>query len=154
MYTYKEALEIAHDLFAEDNVFAMATTNDQLPSVRMVDVYLDNNAFYMVTHSSTQKVKEIEINPNVSLSKGMHRFFGVAHNLGHPFKAGNEAIRAKIAELLPNRHFNRLDKDDESLVILRVDLSKGFFHKDGLGFDINFNDETLETYEFQVDMYL
>ena len=152
MKTYQDAIDTAIDLFAKDNIFAMATSNGQVPSVRMVDAYLEDGAFYLVTHSTSRKVQEIEVNPNVSLSKEIHRFFGSAVNLGHPFAEGNEDIKAKIAELLPNRFFDRLDPNDDTLTIIRVDLTTGFFYKDGLGYDVNFTKRTLETYEMQFDM--
>lgn len=154
MKTYQDAMDVARELFAQDNVFAMATTSGQLPSVRMVDAYLDEDAFYLVTHSNSRKVQEIEANANVSLSKDLHRFFGKASNLGHPFDDANAAVKEKIAELLPNRHFDRLDPNDPTLVIIKVDLNAGFFHKDGLGYDVNFKRKRLQTYEVQFDLNL
>lgn len=151
--TFKDSILIAQELFSSDNVFAMATSADRMPTVRMVDAYLEDHAFYIVTHSNTQKFQDIKENPNVSLSKEMHRFFGIATDLGHPFKEGNESIRAKIGQVLPNRYFNRLDKNDDTLRVLKVDLSTGFFHKDGIGYDVNFKKETLETYDIQFDLY-
>lgn len=153
MMTYNDSFLIAQELFASDNVFAMATSADHLPTVRMVDAFLEDGAFYIVTHSNTRKYQDIKENPNVSLSKEMHRFFGTATDLGHPFKEGNETIREKIGQVLPNRYFNRLDPEDESLRVLKIDLTTGFFHKNGVGYELNFEKKTVETYDIQFDLY-
>lgn len=67
MTTYEKSLNVLEELFAKDCQFALATSNDNLPSVRFVDTFYNNGAFYIVTYAKSQKVKDIEKNPEISM---------------------------------------------------------------------------------------
>ncbi|QES76182.1 hypothetical protein F3K33_16450 [Clostridium diolis] len=62
MTEYENSLNILKVLFAKDYQFALATSNDNIPSVRFVDTFYDNGAFYIVSYAKLQKVQEIEKN--------------------------------------------------------------------------------------------
>ena len=51
-------------LFGKDFQFALATSVDHVPSVRYVDAFYNEGAFYIVTYKTSQKVREIEKNKN------------------------------------------------------------------------------------------
>ncbi len=154
MSNYTKAMEVVTDLFSKDTVFALATIGDKFPSVRMIDAYYEEGYFYIITHGGTQKAKDIEANPLVALTKDMHRFAGRAENLGHPFKPENRDIRLKLKEAVKDRLFKRDDQSDEDLIILKVKVINGFFYQDDIGYDVNFEDQTLETFDFGVDLGL
>ncbi len=154
MSNYTKAMEVVTDLFSKDTVFALATIGNKLPSVRMIDTYYENGYFYIITHGETQKAKDIAVNSSVALTKDMHRFVGKAVNLGHPFKPENRDIRLKLKEAVRDRIFNRDDEFDEDLIILKVKVQTGFFYKDDVGYDVNFEQETAEVFEFGVDLGL
>ena len=84
MNAYEEGLGVIDTLFARDYQFALATSNNNIPAVRFIDTFYDNRAFYIVTYRKSDKVKDIEQNPIVSLSKDLYRFTGIARNIGHP----------------------------------------------------------------------
>lgn len=154
MSEFEQALHVATELFSQNVVFAMATNGSQVPSVRMIDAYYEDGVFYMITHGETQKVQEIEVNPVVALTKDMHRFIGEAENLGHPFKPENREIRIKLKKAVKDRLFNRDDEDDEDLVILKVVVKTGFFYKDDVGYDVNYEEKTATSFDFGIDLGL
>lgn len=62
MTIYEKSLNVLEELFAKDYQFALATSNDNVPTVRFVDTFYDNGAFYIVSYAKSQKVKDIEKN--------------------------------------------------------------------------------------------
>lgn len=60
MNQYESALNIMEKLFAKDCQFSLATVDGDIPSVRIIDAYFMNGAFYIVTYANTRKMIEIE----------------------------------------------------------------------------------------------
>ncbi|MVX65387.1 pyridoxamine 5'-phosphate oxidase family protein, partial [Clostridium chromiireducens] len=56
MTTYEKSLNVLEELFAKDYQFALATSNDNTPSVRFVDTFYDKSTFYIVSYAKSQKV--------------------------------------------------------------------------------------------------
>ena len=69
MTTYEKSLNVLEEIFAKDYQFALATSNDNIPSFRFVDTFYDNGAFYIVSYAKSQKVKDIEKNSEISFFK-------------------------------------------------------------------------------------
>ncbi|MCR3922589.1 MAG: pyridoxamine 5'-phosphate oxidase family protein [Firmicutes bacterium] len=76
---YEKSLDVLGELFSKDFTFVLATVKDNLPSLRVVDTYYGNGAFWIVTYAKSNKVEEIENNPNVALCNNFHRFKGQAY---------------------------------------------------------------------------
>lgn len=102
MSAYEKSLGVMRELFGKDSFFYLATVIDDIPSVRVVDAYYDNEVFWIVTYRQSNKVKEIESNPNVSFCKDLYSFKGKAYYAGHPLKEENKAIREKLIEVFKN----------------------------------------------------
>jgi uncharacterized pyridoxamine 5'-phosphate oxidase family protein len=49
MTTFEKSLKVLNDLFAKDYQFALATLENDAPSVRIVDTYYNEGVFYIVT---------------------------------------------------------------------------------------------------------
>lgn len=96
MSDLETAMIVMTELFSKDCVFALATSNENKPSVRMIDTYYKDGAFYAVTYANSEKVKELETNEKVALCNQAYRFDGIACNIGHPLKSENSAIREKL----------------------------------------------------------
>lgn len=94
MTAYEKSLDVLTDLFGKDYQFALATSKDNIPSVRFIDTYYEDGAFYIVTYSKSQKVIEMCGNEKVALCNKLYRFVGTAHMLGHPLKDENRYIRS------------------------------------------------------------
>ena len=60
--TFSEKVqEIMNERFRHDTLIALATINGNFPSVRTVDAYYENGAFYIITYALSNKIKQIEI---------------------------------------------------------------------------------------------
>ena len=152
MNAYEEGLGVLDTLFARDYQFALATSNNNIPAVRFIDTFYNNKAFYIVTYGKSDKVKEIEQNPIVSLSKDLYRFTGVARNIGHPLLRENLKIREKLIKVFEPWYFAHNNENDENMCYIKVDLSQGLFYKDGTGYKINFENKTAEKFPFLFDI--
>lgn len=152
MDIYEKALRVMSELFSEDRQFAMATAEENRPSVRMVDTYYDSGSFYIVTYAQSQKVRELTENPRVSLCRDLYRFDGKAINIGHPLKAGNEEIRGKLIEVFAPWYFAHNNENDDHMCYVKVELETGFFYKDGTGYRVNFQTREAEEFPFEFDI--
>lgn len=77
MNKYEVGIKILNERFenGKDNVISLATISlehspegNSRPCVRDVDAYYEDGVFYIVTHAQSNKVKQITINPEVSIS--------------------------------------------------------------------------------------
>ena len=152
MNAYEEGLGVLETLFARDYQFALATSNNNIPAVRFIDTFYDNGAFYIVTYGKSDKVKEIEHNPIVSLSKDLYRFTGFARNIGHPLLKENLKIREKLIKIFESWYFAHNNENDEDMCYIKVDLNQGLFYKDGTGYKVNFENKTAEKFPFIFDI--
>ena len=55
-----EADRIINQRFGKDNVMALATVENGIPSVRYVNAYYEDGAFYTITYALSNKMKQIE----------------------------------------------------------------------------------------------
>lgn len=152
MDTYQKALLVMEELFAKDNQFAMATAQGNKPSVRFIDTYYDSGSFYVVTYAQSQKVRELTGNPRVSLCSDMVRFEGNAFNIGHPLQSENKAIREKLIKVFEPWYFAHNNENDENMCYVRIELTAGFFYKDGSGYKVNFQTKEAEKIPFEFDI--
>ena len=63
-----ESKRIMIERFEKDNIIALATLEDGIPSVRNVNAYYENGAFYVITYALSNKMKQIEKNPTVAIA--------------------------------------------------------------------------------------
>ncbi len=134
-----KAREIMNARFGRDTVIALATVDGNIPSVRAVNAYYEDKAFYIVTYALSCKMKQLQKNPNVGLCGDWFTAHGTAVNLGWFCRDENQAIAAKLkrafSEWIDNGHN---DFDDENTVILCVKLTDGVLFSHGTKYDINF----------------
>lgn len=152
MNAYEEGLVVLDTLFARDYQFALATSNNNIPAVRFIDTFYNNRAFYIVTYGKSHKVKDIEQNPIVSLSKDLYRFTGIARNIGHPLLPENLKIREKLIKVFEAWYLTHNNENDENMCYIRVDLNQGLFYKDGTGYKVDFENKTAEKSPFLFDI--
>lgn len=152
MEIYEKALHTMNELFARDYQFAMATAKDNRPSVRFVDTFFENDSFYVVTYSNSQKVQELEDNSQVSLCNEFYRFSGNANNIGHPLLLENREIREKLIKVFEPWYFAHNNEDDENMCYVKIKLKEGFFYKDGIGYKVNFQLKEVEQFPFDLDI--
>lgn len=152
MNVFEKSLNVMNDLFARDYQFALATTNNNIPSVRFVDTYYDDSCFYIVTYSKSKKVNEMELNSNVALCNNLYSFSGTAVNIGHPLNQENSEIRKKLISAFEPWYFKHNNENDENMCYIKLELRQGFFYKDGKGFKVDFITRKAEEFPFDFDI--
>ncbi|MDE6419376.1 MAG: pyridoxamine 5'-phosphate oxidase family protein [Lachnospiraceae bacterium] len=135
----QETKKIMEERFGKDNIIALATIDDNMPSVRNVDGFYEDGAFYTITYALSDKMKQIEKNPNVAIAGEWFTAHGKAVSLGYFGRTENEDIAGKLrtafAEWIDNGHNNF---EDENTVILCVRLTDGVLFSQGARYEIDF----------------
>ncbi len=127
-----EAEKIMVERFGKDNVIALATVENNVPSVRYVNAYYEDGAFYSITNARSNKMKQLAVNPAVAIAGDWFTAHGRGSNLGYFGKAENRAIAEKlrkaVAAWIDNGHNDFADKNT---IILRVELTDGLLLSHG-----------------------
>ena len=135
-----EIEKILIERFSKDTLIALATSENNMPSVRTVDAYYDHGAFYVLTHALSNKMKQIEKNPNVAISGDWFTAKGSGLNLGYFGKKENKEIADKMREYfaawIDNGHNNF---EDENTVILQIKLTEGVLVSNDQWIQIDFS---------------
>ena len=101
-----------------------------------VNAYYEDGSFYIITYALTNKIKQIEKNPNVAIAGEWFTAHGRGKNLGYFGKEENRIIAEKLktvfAEWIDNEHNNF---DDENTIILCVELTDGLLLSHGTRYE-------------------
>ena len=112
-----------------------------MPHVRNVDGFYEDGAFYVITYALSNKMKQIEENPNVAISGDWFTAHGKGSNLGWFCKDENKDIEEKLRkafrEWIDNGHNNF---DDKNTCILCIRLTDGILFSNGKRYNIDFLD--------------
>ena len=131
-----EAERIMIERFGKDTVIALATEEHDVPYVRNVNAYYEDGSFYIITYALSNKIKQIEKNPNVAIAGDWFTAHGKGNNLGYFGKEENRIIAEKLkivfAEWIDNGHN---DFDDENTIILCVELTDGLLLSHGTRYE-------------------
>lgn len=134
-----QAQEIMNERFGHDTLIALATIDGEFPSIRAVNAYYENRAFYIITYALSNKMKQLEANPNIGICGDWFTAHGKGVNLGWFCKEENREIAEKLkkafAQWIDNGHNNF---DDENTIILCVKLTDGVLFSHGTRYDIDF----------------
>ena len=135
-----EIEKILTERFSKDTLIALATCENNMPSVRTVDAYYENGTFYVLTHALSNKMKQIEKNPNVAISGDWFTAKGKGLNLGYFGKKENKETADKMREYfaawIDNGHNNF---EDENTIILQIKLTEGVLVSDNQWIQIDFS---------------
>ncbi len=134
-----ESKRIMDERFGKDNVIALATVEGEMPAVRSVNGYYEDGAFYVITYALSNKMKQIEKNPNIAIAGDWFTAHGKGINLGYFCKEENKEIAEKLrkafADWIDNGHNNF---EDENTCILCIQLTDGVLFSHGKRYDIDF----------------
>ena len=135
----EEGLKVMQERFGKDNVIVLGTIDGEYPAVRQVNGYYEDGAFYIITYALSNKMKQIGVNPNVSVCAEWFSGKGKAVNMGYFGKEENremaEKLRKAFASWIDNGHHNF---DDENTIILKIDLLDCVLFSHGTRYEINF----------------
>ena len=87
-----------------------------------------------------------------ALCNKSYRFSGMAHNIGHPLKKENSEIRHKLMDAFSSWYFKHNNENDKNMCYIKIDLSHGFFYKDGTGYDVDFINKQATEFPFTFDI--
>jgi general stress protein 26 len=125
--------------FGHDTLLSVATMDGDRPSVRIVDAYYEDGAFYVVTYALSGKMKQMKENPAVGVCGEWFTAHGIAESLGHVLAPQNAEMMTKLheafAEWYDNGHTN---ESDPNTVLLRIRLTDGILFHQGERFEIVF----------------
>lgn len=140
MENREKAMRILDLRFGHDTLLSLATVEDGHPSVRIVNSFYEDGAFYVVTYALSNKMKQIAKNPDVAVCGQWLTAHGIGENLGHVRDARNEAVlsklRAVFAEWYDNGHTN---EEDPNTCLLRVKLTDGVLFSEGTKYTLAFD---------------
>lgn len=129
--------KIMRERFGKDTVIALSTVENEVPYVRYVNAYYENGAFYIITYSLSNKIKQLEKNPNAAIAGEWFTAHGKGINLGYFGKEENHIIAEKLknvfSEWIDNGHNNF---DDENTIILCVKLTDGLLFSHGTRYEL------------------
>jgi hypothetical protein len=97
------------------------------PVVRSVDAIYENGVFYVTTHGKSNKMQQIENNPQVSIASGVEMFTasGIGENLGWVLDPKNAGLRNKLRTAFAAWYDSANNENDEHCCILAIHLTRG-----------------------------
>ena len=136
----KKVLEIMDERFGHDSLISLATLNDGVPSVRIVNSYYENGSFYTITYALSNKMEQIGINPTVAICGEWFTANGIGENLGYICDNKNEDIADKLRTVFAEWYSNgHTDESDPNTIILSIRLTNAVLFNHGTRYDIDFN---------------
>jgi len=127
--------------FGKDRNMALATSYEDVPSIRIVDTFYWNRSFYIVTHEASEKAKQIAKNKYVSLCTNTNEFQGEAYNIGHPLDESNKEIRDLLIDVYSNWYFEHNDESDPKMCYIEVKLTSANTLFNKVRYSVNFDTE-------------
>lgn len=135
----KKSLEIMAERFGQDTLISIATIHNKIPFVRIVNSYYENGCFYTITHSLSNKMKQIENNSTVAICGEWFTAHGVGENIGHVCHESNVIIAKKLREIFSSWYANgHTDESDPNTCILCIQLTDAVLLSHGTRYDIDF----------------
>lgn len=131
--------KILQDRFGQDCMIALATVEGTTPSVRGVNAFYDEGSFYILTYAISDKMRQIEKNPQVAISGEWFTAHGLGRSLGWVDSEENQELARKM-----RTHFSgwmndgHIDFTDRNIVVLQVELSDGILVDGKERYEIDF----------------
>ena len=130
MQNYENAINMMAERFGKDSLIAIATTDGKRMHNRMVDAYYENGAFYISTYALSNKMKQIEENPDVAVCAiDWFTGHGTGKNLGWVLEPQNAEIREKIRKAF-TWYDSVNNEQDKNSCFLEIRLTDGMLIKD------------------------
>jgi len=134
-----QELALMDQRFGYDTLLSVATIDGSRPAVRIVNSYYEDGAFYTVTYALSNKMKQIEKNPEVAICGEWFTAHGIGENLGWVRDEKNADMMSKLrtvfAEWYDNGHTN---ENDLNTCLLRIRLADGILFHEGTKYEIDF----------------
>lgn len=136
MSDFAEGYRLLEEKFGKgrDNVISLATIarepngdGSPRPVVRGVNAYYEDGVFYVTTHEKSNKMRQIGVNPAVSIASCEEMFTacGVGENLGWVLEAKNAELRTKLRAAFAPWYDSANKEEDRHCCILAIRLVRG-----------------------------
>ncbi len=130
-----------NERFHRDTLISLATIDENTPWVRTVDGYYEEGAFYTVTYALSNKMQQIQKNPQVAICGEWFTAHGIGENMGHILDKKNEEMASKLREAFAEWYNNgHTNEADPNTCILCIHLTDGVLFSNGTRYDIDFRD--------------
>lgn len=134
-----EISAILEERFGHDNLIALATLDGDSPSVRTVNAYYEDEAFYTVTYALSGKTQQLGRNPKAAVCGDWFTAHGIGESMGHILEPENAALANKLRQAFAAWYSNgHTNESDPNTIILKIRLTDGVLFHHGTGYDIEF----------------
>jgi len=146
MNKYNKANETLTNRYGKDTYFSLSTICENHVHIRIVNGYYENGCIYVITSALSNKMKQIEANPNVALScgipfQGYLNARGNGENLGHVLDEKNEHLTTKLRGIFSG-WIKEVNENDENICILCIRLTDASYvgneKEEFVGYKIDF----------------
>ena len=144
MSSYENAMNIMAERFGKDSLIALATTDGKRLYNRVVDAYYEDGAFYVSTYALSNKVKQVESNPEIAVcAVDWFSGHGIGRNLGWVLEPQNAEIRLKLREAFV-WYDSANNEQNQNCCILEIRLTDGMLIKDhhAIRYQIDFTNQS------------
>ena len=122
--------------FGQDSLISLATLDGNKPAVRTIDAIYYDGAFYGVTYTLSNKMKQIAINSDVAICGMWFAANAVASNLGHVLKPENTSLITILRDAFSKWYSEGdVNEDDVNTCIIKIVPTSGVFVKDGTRYE-------------------
>ena len=149
---FDEAVHVMEDLYGKDVPMPIATIKDDAPNIRVIDMYFAHERFYATSYALSNKVKEIEKNPNIAINHNLFVAHGTAKNIGNPLKKDNLPIREELKQAFCSFYEKHINEEDENTCILEINLKDAILFANDYKYCINFEKKYATREDFVVDI--
>lgn len=137
--------EILEERYFKDTILLIATSTNNVPSMRSVDSFYYDGSFWIVTDRRCNYVEEIQGNKNVMISDGGHnRFWCKAEEIGHPLDEKNLAMKEVYMKVFHNWYKEVNNESLKTTCFIKVTPYKGYVHRDKMGYKFDINTDQVE----------
>jgi general stress protein 26 len=152
MNYYDESLMVMKELYGHDVAMSLATVRDGKPNARFVDVYYKDKCFYITSYALSHKVKEIAVNPNVSLNHNLFVAHGLAYNIGNPLEPANKELREELKQAFISFYEKHVNEQDPNTCIIKVEHADALVFANNYKYYIDFSNQTATREDCIVDI--
>lgn len=152
MDTFKSATELMREQLGHDVIISLATCTENGVNVRNVDGYYKEGFVYVVTHSCSQKMKDIDKKSNVALCKDLMCAQGIGENLGNPKAESNRELRKELKKVFVAFYDRHVNENDSGTCILKITLTNAVAFSKDTKYIINYTNATATAIPFVNDI--
>jgi len=152
MNIFKSATELMKEQLGHDVIMSLATCTENGVNVRNVDGYYKDGYVYVVTHSGSQKMKDIDRKSNVAICKDLMCAQGIGENLGNPKAESNGKLREELKKVFVAFYDRHVNENDPGTCILKIALTDAIVFSKDTKYTIDYKNVTATATPFVNDI--